>query len=223
MTTEVVFDPKYNVVGVDPDNNSLVQIPGISFQAPSTTDTYAKFRLIPNFNPHTVFADGVQAKPTTGEYILGMCVDNRNKMDWLQADSSLKFRPVNVHISERYYNDSNHNTINKKFDKYIEYTDLTESTNKNREDQFNYGWIRFKWQEMLNDGVKFPDKRQVQWPREVMKLYMVFDIEVRREKIETTTITDSSHQWLSAGPYTSPTLVPVRADLKELWTLGGQV
>ena len=38
MSNQAVFNPKFQIVGVDPDKNEVVKIPGTEFQAPVTTD-----------------------------------------------------------------------------------------------------------------------------------------------------------------------------------------
>lgn len=220
MTTEAIFDPKYNIVAVDPSDDSFVQIPGKAFQAPSSSDTFAKFKFIPNFNTVTVHPDGGQPKPPTGEYVVGMCVDSRNKMDWLQAESSITFRPTNAHISERYYKDNNQQTINKKYDKYIECTDFTETSDSARITQYNYGWVRFKWQEMKNDGIRFPADKNPEWPRQDNKLFLSFDVEIHRTSIPSTYLSGDQPTYLSAGPYNAPVIIPVRLNITELWDIG---
>lgn len=49
MSTQSVFDSKFNIVAVDPDKSQVIQIPGTEFQAPAVKELYQKISIIPNY------------------------------------------------------------------------------------------------------------------------------------------------------------------------------
>ena len=226
MTTQAIFDPKYNIVGVDPNNNDFVQIPGQAFQAPTTPDTYVKFLLIPNFNTARSNHVGKFPPIPAGEYNLGFTIHQLSVPDPFQGDASYSFSPHNVHISNSYEPDANNyksdnfyrQIVLPEYDKYIEHTGLT--TYEYRDNRYtpdlNYGFIRVKWQEMKDDGLFFPSET----PGSGFKSFLCFDLRVvinAPESIELGTDAKADKYELPAGPFSPPIVVPVRAYIPELW------
>ncbi len=69
MSSQAVFNPNLNIVGVDPDTNQVIQIPGSEFQAPINNDTYADIVLYPDmFSSHK-----------DGKYTMGFGLNLHNK------------------------------------------------------------------------------------------------------------------------------------------------
>ena len=102
MSTNCVFDPKLNIVAVDPENNSVIQIPGTEFQAETSSDSYERIALYPNYYPgsNNSGAGAEDKPPRAGEYVLGVGIENRNRygVAWNCGKRSSMFRISNPHI-----------------------------------------------------------------------------------------------------------------------------
>ena len=221
MTTNCVFDPKYNIVAVDPDGSSVVQIPGSEFQAVSTSDAYYSFCLFSNFNPKYNDWRGT-LKPVDGEYVLGFAPETNSRYSTqVEPYSSCVFRAKNVHVSTMRKTNSYQMTIDPKYDPYIEYTDFTAFENQSGHfsaEQYTRGWIRFMWQKMKDDGIYFPSS-------DVLTT-LNFDIEVfinghdAIKKIAVFSGTDQLVPMPFKGPFSAPMIIPVRAQIDELFSAG---
>ena len=219
MSNQSVFNPKLNIVAVDPDKNEVVQIPGVAFQAETSSDTYEKIALYPNFNPEGSDKGRPGDKDPNpiapdGQYVIGVGVENRNRygIGHYESQRSLMFRITRPHIifPDRY--EMYTYQVLKEYDPFIEWTDfvsyISAKSNTSR------GWVRFKWQEMVDTGLKFPKGSSSD-----QKPTLSFDVEIFRGW-DATPIEMPADQVgplsLPTGPYSSPIIIPVRVWINEL-------
>lgn len=222
MSTQAVFNSKYNIVGVDPDTSGFVQIPGEAFQAPVSTDSFAKFVLIPNFPPGNADNHGNYNPTPAGQYVLGFGPCQKSRTEDNQGTPSFTYRAANIHVvtTGSYSDDMTRSIVGNQFDPYIEYNGMQgegrppKTSSKDR----NYSTIRYHWQKMKDDGIYFPS---IGRGEDLLRLE--FDIQVYRNAPPVhnlgTDPKDDRYE-VPAGPYSGPITIPVRVNIVELWKLG---
>ena len=230
MSTDCVFDPKYNIVAVDPDKQEVIQIPGTEFQAPVTNDSYEQIVLWPNFNPgqnNSGNNPGYDWKnePRDGEFVLGVSIENLNRygIPWGEGRPSTVFRIREPHLFNRVSKDLGTQTSMCEYDKYIEHTDFWKQK-QGTSGQNARGWVRFKWQEMLDDGLSFG-----RYASDVEYISLNFFVDVYRnanslmdilEIPEGADILQPIPLPTGSGPYAPPITIPVRVYIRELQNAG---
>jgi hypothetical protein len=228
MSSQAVFNPNLNVVGVDPDTNQVIQIPGSEFQAPINNDTYADIVLYPD-----MFSSHNDGKYTLG-FGLKLAVTKMGQK--VQGATSFFMRPTNPHISVMSNNKDFYTmTIDRKYDKYFEWSDFIEyeqyghSKDSYSKNQYERGWVKFNYNAMKNDNIYFPEDYSDQaqgWELQRIKLSLNFDIEIYPDAFSTNSgghiniPYNSSEYALAIGPYNSPAVIPIRAHIQELLAAG---
>ena len=218
MSNNCVFDPRLNVVAVDPDSKEVIQIPGTEFQAEVTSDSYERIALYPNYytGKNSYGGHASDMPPTPGEYALGVAMESRNRygVAWAQGIKSLMFRISNAHIIEASSRDMYAYQVQPEYDKYIDYTDFVNYTsdsvynNASHEDR---GFVRFKWQEMKGDGKSLPS---------ILTSFLSFNVEIYRGLDQEPVVMEESHTGplpIQDGPFSPPIIIPVRVSIPELW------
>lgn len=216
MSTDCVFDPKLNIVAVDPDSNSVIQIPGTEFQAQVSSDSYERIALYPNYNP--ALADsgwgGTDKPPVAGVYCLGVGIENRNRygVPWNTSVRSCMFRIAHPHIiTPGGYNDLAAYLVESHYDKYIQYTDFVTHESL-YQDQFERGFIRFNWQRMLDDSLALPKYAVLSFNVEIYRAWDPEPVVMEREQKYGLPV--------QSGPYHAPIIIPVRTHIVELQEAG---
>jgi hypothetical protein len=152
----------------------------------------------------------------------------------MQGANSYFMRPADPHISILgNSNESYTMTIDRKYDKYfewsdfIEYYDYANSKSAHTADQYERAWVKFNYKAMKEEGIYFPedysDPRQG-WETQKIRLSMNFNIEIFNNGFSNQAgghVTINTNQYkLVPGPYNAPTVIPVRAHIKQLLTDG---
>ena len=214
MSNNCIFDPRLNVVAVDPDSKEVIQIPGTEFQAEVTSDSYERIALFPNYytGENNTGSHTSDKPPRPGEYVLGVAIENRNRygVPYYEGQRSVMFRISEPHIIEAVRDDMYTYVVKKQYDKYIEYTDFNTYIKKYY-DFHDRGFVRFKWQEMKNDGISLP---------ELTYSTLSFNVEIYRGWDPEPIVMEQSHTGplpIKDGPFSSPIVVPVRVQIPELW------
>lgn len=126
MSTQAVFDSKFNIVAVDPDQDKVIQIPGTEFQAPSTKELYEKISIIPNYEESWDKYSLSRAEKENYElrgYPLVIGVGLKNEVDIedninARNPQSYRMRLSDLHVGWQ-YNDKDKDLLTPEFDKYF--------------------------------------------------------------------------------------------------------
>ena len=216
MSTNCVFDPKFNIVAVDPDSNAVIQIPGTEFQAETSSDSYEKIALYPNYFPgKNNHGPNPETPPRPGEYVLGVGIENRNRygITWYVGERSCMFRVAHPHIISPESQDCYVYLVNSQYDKYIEHTDFVTYYERGYTTS-DRGYVRFKWQEMLDDGLSLPTADGT---------VLSFNVEIYRAWDPEPVVVPDGETLpvpVQSGPYNSPIIIPVRVQIDELNAAG---
>ena len=217
MSNNCIFDPRLNIVAVDPVSKSVIQIPGTEFQAQTSSDSYERIALYPNYFPGQNMTDwgGGDYPPRSGEYLLGVGIENRNRtgIPWSEGTRSCMFRIAHPHIIAPETDDCWAYLVNSQYDKYIEYTDFV-TYDKEYNSTYDRGYVRFKWQKMLDDGLELPHTNSC---------VLSFNVEIYRAWDPEPVVMPEDQKYglpIQSGPYNAPIIIPVRARILELNAAG---
>lgn len=128
MSTQTVFDSKYNIVAVDPDLDQVIQIPGTEFQAPATKEQFHKISIIPDYEAHFTRAElkerELDVDPVTGRYnthYIGVGVDMEIPVEdnyLTRLPEAYRFRVTNLHVGSIPFNNQTE-VLKPEFDQYF--------------------------------------------------------------------------------------------------------
>ncbi len=126
MSTQAVFDSKFNIVAVDPDQDKVIQIPGTEFQAPATKELYERISIIPNYdiNYGDYYSLAEKKKYDQRGYPLVIGVGLKNEVDiednhGSRNPQSYRMRISDIHTGYQWKLDRQEH-LTPEFDKYFE-------------------------------------------------------------------------------------------------------
>jgi hypothetical protein len=168
MSTQAVFDSKFNIVGVDPDTSQVIQIPGTEFQAPASSDLFLKIAVMPNYKAEYGSGIAFDSKEEITDEKIKMYVEGREErmallreahgfatkpkvigvgIDFeIRAESaketahpeSYRMRLTDIHVGKR-FSEYQPEVLQPQFDKYF----IAEGWRHQRKTYNNYHFPQF--------------------------------------------------------------------------------